>query len=195
MGDKTYILRELEAPFGFDLSKDVTFTVTGTKEKAQVIMMTDVRKTYYVSAVKVDAQDQTKLLPGAEITLFLKDGTVAKDINGNDCKGTTDGQGVITWNVEYNGDLGGYYVQETAAPQGYRINSNHYDVTLSEDYDFAKDNAVKIVVNDEAAPIDEGSSPDTGDKTAPIVWGITGAASMFVVIAILVYRRRKHRMD
>jgi|GEM_PF-2748497 len=195
MGDKTYILRELEAPFGFDLSKDVTFTVTGTKEKAQVIMMTDVRKTYYVSAVKVDAQDQTKLLPGAEITLFLKDGTVAKDINGNDCKGTTDGQGVITWNVEYNGDLGGYYVQETAVPQGYRINSNHYDVTLSEDYDFAKDNAVKIVVNDEAAPIDEGSSPDTGDKTAPIVWGITGAASMFVVIAILVYRRRKHRMD
>ena len=38
MGDKTYILRESEAPFGFDLSKDVTFTVTGTKERAQVIM-------------------------------------------------------------------------------------------------------------------------------------------------------------
>ncbi|MCH3961061.1 MAG: hypothetical protein LKF63_08200 [Solobacterium sp.] len=190
MGDKTYILRESEAPFGFDLSKDVTFTVTGTKEKAQVIMMTDVRKTYYVSAVKVDAQDQTKLLPGAEITLFLKDGTVAKDINGNECKGKTDGQGAITWNVEYNGDLGGYYAQETAAPLGYRINSNHYDVTLSENYDFAKDNAVKIVVNDEAAPIDEGSSPDTGDKTSPIVWGSILIVSLGALLFVIKYKNK-----
>jgi uncharacterized surface anchored protein len=190
MGDKTYILRESEAPFGFDLSKDVTFTVTGTKEKAQVIMMTDVRKTYYVSAVKVDAQDQTKLLPGAEITLFLKDGSVAKDINGNECKGTTDGQGVITWNVEYNGDLGGYYVQETAAPLGYRINSNHYDVTLSENYDFAKDNAVKIVVNDEAAPIDEGRSPDTGDKTSSIVWGSVLIVSLGALLFVIKYKNK-----
>ena len=188
MGDKTYILRESEAPFGFDLSKDVTFTVTGTKEKAQVIMMTDVRKTYYVSAVKVDAQDPTNLLPGAEITLFLQDGTVAKDINGNDCKGTTDGQGFITWNVEYNGDFSGYYVQETAAPLGYRINSNHYDVTLSENYDFAKDNAIKIVVNDEAAPIDTGVE-------APIIWCAVGAASMFALLVILKNRRSKNRAD
>jgi hypothetical protein len=133
---------------------------------------------------------QTKLLPGAEITLFLKDGTVAKDINGNECKGTTDGQGVITWNVEYNGDLGGYYVQETAAPLGYRINSNHYDVTLSEDYDFAKDNAVKIVVNDEAAPIDEGRSPDTGDKTSPIVWGSVLIVSLGALLFVIKYKNR-----
>ena len=88
-----------------------------------------------------------------------------------------------TWNVEYNGDLGGYYVQETAAPLGYRINSNHYDVTLSEDYDFAKDNAVKIVVNDEAAPIDTGVG-------APIAWGITGAASIFALMLVFKHRQR-----
>ena len=75
--------------------------------------------------------------------MFKADGTVAVDKDGNPCVGITDGEGVITWAVEFADDLGGYYVQETAAPEGYRINHDHFQVTLSEDYDFAVNNAVK----------------------------------------------------
>ena len=157
-GGKTYILREDEAPFGFNKFEDIEFTVTGTRQHEQVVMAVDTRKVFYVSAIKVDAMDNSKKLKGAELTLFKADGTVAVDKDGNPCVGITDGEGVITWAVEYADDLGGYYVQETAAPEGYRINHDHFQVVLSEDYDFAVNNAVKVVVNDMALP-----SVKTGD--------------------------------
>jgi len=157
-GGKTYILREDETPFGFNKFEDIEFTVTGTRQHEQVVMAVDTRKVFYVSAIKVDAMDNSKKLKGAELTLFKADGTVAVDKDGNPCVGITDGEGVITWAVEYSDDLGGYYVQETAAPEGYRINNEHFQVVLSEDYDFAVNNVVKVVVNDTALP-----SVKTGD--------------------------------
>ena len=157
-GGKTYILREDEAPFGFNKFEDIEFTVTGTRQHEQVVMAVDTRKVFYVSAIKVDAMDNSKKLKGAELTLFKADGTVALDKDGKECKGITDGEGVITWAVEFADDLGGYYVQETAAPEGYRINNDHQKVVISEDYDFAVNNAAKVVVNDMALP-----SVKTGD--------------------------------
>lgn len=157
-GGKTYILREDEAPFGFNKFEDIEFTVTGTRQHEQVVKAVDTRKVFYVSAIKVDAMDSSKKLKGAELTLFKAYGTVAVDKDGKECKGITDGEGVITWAVEFADDLGGYYVQETAAPEGYRINHDHFKVELSEDYDFAVNNAVKVVVNDMALP-----SVKTGD--------------------------------
>lgn len=169
-GGKTYILREDEAPFGFNKFEDIEFTVTGTRRHEQVVMAVDTRKVFYVSAIKVDAMDNSKKLKGAELTLFKADGTVAVDKDGNPCVGITDGEGVITWTVEYADDLGGYYVQETAAPEGYRINNEHFQVVLSEDYDFAVNNAVKVVVNDMALP-----SVKTGDT-----FNVVGLSMMFV---------------
>ena len=157
-GGKAYVLREDAAPFGFNKFEDIEFTVTGTRQSEQIISAVDQRKVFYVSAIKVDAMDNSKKLKGAELTLFKADGTVALDKDGKECKGITDGEGVITWAVEFADDLGGYYVQETAAPEGYRINHDHFQVTLSEDYDFAVNNAVKVVVNDMALP-----SVKTGD--------------------------------
>ena len=183
-GGKTYILREDEAPFGFNKFEDIEFTVTGTRQHEQVVMAVDTRKVFYVSAIKVDAMDNSKKLKGAELTLFKADGTVAVDKDGNPCVGITDGEGVITWAVEYADDLGGYYVQETAAPEGYRINHEHFQVVLSEDYDFAVNNAVKVVVNDMALP-----SVKTGDT-----FNAAGLAMMFVgglAVAVFLFLKKK----
>ena len=183
-GGKTYILREDEAPFGFNKFEDIEFTVTGTRQHEQVVMAVDTRKVFYVSAIKVDAMDNSKKLKGAELTLFKADGTVAVDKDGNPCVGITDGEGVITWAVEYADDLGGYYVQETAAPEGYRINHDHFQVVLSEDYDFAVNNAVKVVVNDMALP-----SVKTGDT-----FNAVGLSMMFVgglAVAVFLFLKKK----
>lgn len=183
-GGKTYILRENEAPFGFNKFEDIEFTVTGTRQHEQVVMAVDTRKVFYVSAIKVDAMDSSKKLKGAELTLFKADGTVAVDKDGNPCVGITDGEGVITWAVEYADDLGGYYVQETAAPEGYRINHDHFQVVLSEDYDFAVNNAVKVVVNDMALP-----SVKTGDT-----FNAVGLSMMFVgglAVAVFLFLKKK----
>ena len=183
-GGERYILRESEAPFGFNTFEDIEFTVSGKKNEAQVLIATDVRKTYYVSAKKVDAQNTSKTLKGAEITLFNADNTVAKDVNGKECVGTTDENGVITWNVEFNGDNGGYYVKETGAPAGYRINNNKYAVELSEDYDFAQNNPVIIVVNDEALP-----AVKTG-VGAPF---IAGGIFVFAIGLLFILNRKKKK--
>lgn len=183
-GGKTYILREDEAPFGFNKFEDIEFTVTGTRQHEQVVMAVDTRKVFYVSAIKVDAMDNSKKLKGAELTLFKADGTVALDKDGKECKGITDGEGVITWAVEFADDLGGYYVQETAAPEGYRINNEHHKVVLSEDYDFAINNAVKVVVNDMALP-----TVKTGDT-----FNAVGLSMMFVgglAVAVFLFLKKK----
>ena len=183
-GGERYILRESEAPSGFNTFEDIEFTVSGKQNEAQVLIATDARKTYYVSAKKVDAQNTSKTLKGAEITLFNADNTVAKDVNGKECIGTTDKNGVITWNVEFNGDNGGYYVKETGAPTGYRINNNKYAVELSEDYDFAQNNPVIIVVNDEALP-----AVKTG-VGAPF---IAGGIFVFAIGLLFILNRKKKK--
>ena len=181
-GGKTYILREDEAPFGFNKFEDIEFTVTGTRQHEQVVMAVDTRKVFYVSAIKVDAMDNSKKLKGAELTLFKADGTVAVDKDGKECKGITDGEGVITWAVEYADDLGGYYVQETAAPEGYRINNEHFQVVLSEDYDFAVNNAVKVVVNDMALPaiVKTGDTFNAVGLSMMFVGGLAAALFLFL---------------
>lgn len=183
-GGERYILRESEAPFGFNTFEDIEFTVSGKQNEAQVLIATDARKTYYVSAKKVDAQNTSKTLKGAEITLFNADNTVAIDVNGKECIGTTDKNGVITWNVEFNGDNGGYYVKETGAPTGYRINNNKYAVELSEDYDFTQNNPVIIVVNDEALP-----AVKTG-VGAPF---IAGGVFVFAIGLLFILNRKKKK--
>ena len=181
-GGKKYILRESEAPFGFEKFEDIEFEVTGKRQHKQVIMAVDHRKVFYVAATKVDAQDNTKKLKGAELTLFKADGTVAVDKDGNPCVGITDGEGVITWAVEFADDLGGYYVQETAAPEGYRINNDHHKVVISEDYDFAVNNAVKVVVNDTALPaiVKTGDTFNAVGLSVMFVGGLAAALFLFL---------------
>lgn len=190
-GDVWYILREDETPFGFEKMVDQPFKVTGTNEEHQVIVGVDTRKQYYVSAIKVDKQDEKKLLKGAELTLYTKDGKVAKEVSGKEAKGLTDGKGNITWCVEYNGDgtkdtLSGYYVRETAAPKGYRLNKDNHAVVLSEDYNFANDNAVKIVVRDTLLPAIRTMDAD-GFLLAGAVF-----AGCLAGIALYFYKKRKH---
>ena len=193
-GDVWYILREDEAPFGFEKTDDIPFIVSGTNDQHQVIMATDVRKTYAVSAVKVDANDDDKHLKGAEITLFDAEGNIVKDINGKECVGITDGTGVITWQIEYNGDGTvdtGYYVKETAAPKGYRINKNNFAVMLSEDYDFAKDNPVIITVSDTLLP---ARGVQTGYGSSIFPYEIAGMIAGLAAITCLVLRDEKKRL-
>lgn len=191
-GDVWYVLREDEAPFGFEKMVDQPFKVTGTNEEHQILVAVDKRKEYYVSAVKVDKQNESKLLKGAELTLYTKDGKVAKEVSGKEAKGLTDGKGNITWRVEYNGDgtadtLEGYYVMETKAPQGYKLNTDKHYVKLSEDYDFANNNPVKIIVRDTLLP----AIAKTGDFSNPLLW--TGIFTVAVAGIFLAVRARRNR--
>ena len=164
-GGKTYILSEVEAPLGFEKAKDIEFTATGSSAEKQLVSMTDARKNYFVAIKKVDAADKSKTLAGAEFTLFNADGSVAVDVDGKQCIATTGADGLVLFNVEYKDDLGRYYVQETKAPNGYKLNSNKYTVNPVEDKNFAKENPIQITVENELVP-EIGTGVSTGGAIA-----------------------------
>ena len=162
--DPIYILREVAAPFGYELAEDIVFTVSGTLDHPQMIQMTDERKTFYVSVDKVDADDHSKKLSGAEITIFnAKTNEVAKTVQGKDAIAVTNKNGTVVFEMQYLED--GYYAKETKAPENYKLNKNSFKVELSEDYDFAKENPVKITVTDKEKPVDTGVAGPIGIST------------------------------
>lgn len=180
--DQVYILHEAKAPFGYELAEDHPFTVTGTEEAPQVIRVADKRHHFYVSAVKVDATNRKSMLKGAEITIYnAKTNEVAKTVDGKKAVGVTDGRGVIMFELAYSED--GYYAMETAAPVGYLLSKEKYPVVLSEDYNFAKDNPVVIVVADTPQ-----SKTGVG---APITAGGIGVAAAAAAATMLATRRKK----
>lgn len=203
-GGYTYALIETEAPFGYDQptvkdadGNDVPvatlFTVTGTDEEAQVVTYINNRKHFYVSAVKVDANDEKTLLKGAEITVFNKsDDTVAKTVFGEDSIGITDGKGNIVFELPYSKD--GYYVMETGAPEGYDLNPNKFDVELTEDYDFAKTNPIVIKVADSLLPAEESESGVAGINPIYPIVGI-GTGIGIAAVAYFISKKKKSEED
>ncbi len=139
---------------------------------------------FWVSVVKRDAMDHTKLLKNCEITIFNQDGTIAKDVNGNDAVGITDGEGNIVFEMFWAEN--GYYAVETKAPLGYRINSNKHQVELHDTYDYAQDNPIVIYVNDEAAP-----AVKTGDNSQLLMYLSLLAMANIGFIAVVVFEKKR----
>ena len=113
---------------------------------------------------KADKDNIKHFLKGAEFTLFNKDGSVYKDINGKDAIGVTDENGELEMNVVYTVANEGAYVMETKAPEGYEISTEKYPVKLTGKDTLGVD-LIKITVLDEAIII-----PPTGVETNPILW-------------------------
>ncbi|MCR4950143.1 MAG: hypothetical protein K6A40_02340 [Solobacterium sp.] len=134
---KTYILKETSAPFGHAVMKEIRFTADG--EKDITLEGTDSRLKIYVSVLKKDSYDPEITLAGAEFTVFEKDsgkpasaadGKPAVLITGADGKAETS----LFWRKE------GYFLKETKAPEGYRINSDKpFDIVPDQTYTFTAD--------------------------------------------------------
>lgn len=173
----TYYVKEVSAPFGYQLDETVhEFVLKGTKDIHQLISLKDMPKSFYVAITKVDAQDRSKKLKGAVLGLFdRKTDEPVLDVLGKQAIGTTDGEGNLVFNVYYSED--GYYAKEIDAPVGYRLSDKKYDVELFSSYDFADDNPIRIVVNNEAVPTTVVTSdPATlGLSASGLVGGLAAA--------------------
>ena len=171
-----YILRETEAPFGYEKITDMVFTVDIANGTAKVIMVTDNIEHVYITAEKVDQANNTKKLAGAELTLYTNDGKVAKDINGKDCVGVTDANGKVSWEVEY---AKGMYVKETKAPKGYKLNKKFHEVKVNKNYTFTSDDVIKVTVSDES-----NTNVNTGVRNgigiAVVVFAGAAAAAVYI---------------
>ncbi|WP_242280822.1 SpaH/EbpB family LPXTG-anchored major pilin [Bacillus cereus group sp. BfR-BA-01347] len=114
--------------------------VTGEKEsKPTTVTVT----TGSIALTKVDGEDSTKTLQGAEFELRDKDGKVVV-VEGKEVKGVSDTNGVIQWN---NIPYGEYQVVETKAPTytkedgttgSYQLLKDPIDLTVDADHQAIK---------------------------------------------------------
>ncbi|KAB2394935.1 MULTISPECIES: SpaH/EbpB family LPXTG-anchored major pilin [Bacillus cereus group] len=114
--------------------------VTGEKEsKPTTVTVT----TGSIALTKVDGEDPTKTLQGAEFELRDKDGKVVV-VEGKEVKGVSDANGVIQWN---NIPYGEYQVVETKAPTytkedgttgSYQLLKDPIELTVDADHQAIK---------------------------------------------------------
>lgn len=108
---REYILRELEAPAGYELAEDIHFTV----KDGQIVTMENKLYKRDIQVNKVDeATDKAIVSKEFEFTMYADaDCTEAiKTVQGN----TEDGTALFN-DITY----GTYYIKETKAPKGYKL--------------------------------------------------------------------------
>lgn len=144
----------------------------------------DVTMKLKLQIAKADKDNIKHFLKGAEFTLFNKDGSVYKDINGKDAIGVTNENGELEMNVVYTVDNEGAYVMETKAPEGYEISTEKYPVKLTGKDTLGVD-LIKITVLDEAIII-----PPTGVETNPLLFVGIGVVALATLGVILLAKKK-----
>ena len=145
----TWIVREIEAPTGYVLS-DEAYSVTIDKDGAVIeIGITNTLILGAVQLTKVDADYPDNKLTGAEFQVY-------RDSNGNkELDKDDESQGTLT---EISTGIyqmeklvyGGYFVQETKAPDGFYLDGNAYyfEITQHGKIEVVENEAGKGFIND-----------------------------------------------
>ncbi|WP_445661877.1 SpaA isopeptide-forming pilin-related protein [Bacillus sp. FSL K6-0073] len=121
----SYILKEVEAPKGYELSSS---SVSVDVEANKIVTVDVVNKkisekvTGQFEIVKVDAEDKTKVLSDAEFEVY-KDGKKVDTLR-------TDKTGKV---VSQKLEPGTYTLKETKAPQGYKLLKEEIEVVVEAD--------------------------------------------------------------
>lgn len=122
-----YILEEVEAPYGYELSEDIDVILNDPEVTG--IKVGNTRKLGRLELVKKNALDNLVDVEGAVYGVY--------DLEGDEvCRGTTDSHGkAILSNIPW----GSYYVEEITSPDGYALDGEKYY------FDINRDNVNKVV--------------------------------------------------
>ncbi|PFZ02557.1 adhesin, partial [Bacillus pseudomycoides] len=124
----SYQFVEKQAPKGYVLSKDpIPFNIS---ENSKTITLTAKNKPIKGTLIitKVDVADGNNKLPGAEFTIYDKQGTEV-------VKGKTNEKGIATFEKLPAGE---YIYRETLAPAGFLINEEIFSFKIKEDGEIIK---------------------------------------------------------
>lgn len=130
---QTYTLAEVQAPYGYEITKEIEFTVTQDKE-LQTIQMQDTPIYASVQVEKVDAQTGENIKSNKfEFTIFADEQCTQeiKTVNANTEEGTA-----LFEKLTY----GTYYIKETKAPKGYELSDEVVKIDINDKGVFANGN-------------------------------------------------------
>ena len=172
---KEYVMKELSAPYGYEIAEEITFTAGD----GQKITMKDNMIRSYIKVNKVDYYEHKDILKVAEFTLY-SDAVCTKKIRT--AKTDTKNGIALFDDLTY----GTYFIKETKAPVGYELSDEVVKVTIDDEWVNGDDKLRTIIYADK--PLSGGVV--TGDTTATgillSVVTLSGAALIFVS-----HKRRK----
>jgi uncharacterized surface anchored protein len=137
-----------------------------------------------LSIVKADKDNTSKVLKGAEFTVYNQDGTVAKDKNGKDAVGVTDENGKVTFKLAYDQD-NEMYVMETKAPEGYTLSTEKYPVKRTGKDKLGVDQVTITVLDDKVPP--------TGVKSNTLVFAGIAIVAVLALGVLIVTKKKEDK--
>ena len=132
---KTYILKETTAPYGYEITEEIKFTVTTDKE-TQKIEMKDMPILKNVKVIKVDSE--TKEIIKDKFTFAIYEDPectkTIKEVKSNSEDGTA-----LFEELRY----GTYYIKEIKAPKDYELSNKIVKVEINDKGIFVDDTQVE----------------------------------------------------
>ena len=185
--NKTYKLVEITAPYGYEITEEIEFTVSEDKE-TQRVEMKDMPILQNVKLVKVDSNTKETIkdkftfgiYEDAECTKLIK------EVKSDKEKGT-----VLFKDLRY----GTYYIKEIAAPKGYVLSDKVIKVEMNDKGTFIDNEKVEsedstYTFEFENVPVD---TPKTGDNSnLKLYAGLLGLSILALAsVGVHEYKKRK----
>ena len=133
--NKTYILKETTAPYGYELTEEIEFTVTTDKE-TQLIEMKDMPILKDIRVIKVDNKTNEVIKDNFTFGIY-EDAECTKLIK--EIKSNKDDGCVTFEDLRY----GTYYIKEIKAPKGYVLSDDVVKIEINDKGVFINDNLVE----------------------------------------------------
>ncbi|MGX8852068.1 MSCRAMM family protein [Amedibacillus sp. YH-ame10] len=119
-----YILKEIEAPLGYEKAKDIEFTVNEDKEIQKLVMVdVPIREKIYIKKIDGDTKESIKMKE-FEFTLYKDEGCTQRLRSVE----ADQEHGVVELELRY----GEYWVKESKAPKGYQLSSDVLHIKIDE---------------------------------------------------------------
>ena len=185
--NKKYKLVEITAPYGYEITEEIEFTVSEDKE-TQRVEMKDMPILQNVKLVKVDSNTKETIkdkftfgiYEDAECTKLIK------EVKSDKEKGT-----VLFKDLRY----GTYYIKEIAAPKGYVLSDKVIKVEMNDKGTFIDNEKVEsedstYTFEFENVPVD---TPKTGDNSnLKLYVGLLGLSILALAsVGVHEYKKRK----
>ena len=184
---KTYILKETIAPYGYEITEEIEFTITTDKD-TQKIEMKDMPILKNVKVIKVDSETKETIKDKFTFAIYedLECTKLIKEVQSNKKDGTA-----IFEDLRY----GRYYIKETKAPTDYELSNRVVKVEINDKGIFVDDKQVEekdgtIEFSFENKKIEV---PKTGDDSNMKLFAGLGLLSLLGITYIIIHNHKKNK--
>lgn len=178
---KTYILREITAPYGYEITEEIKFIVT-TEKETQKIEMKDMPILKNIKIVKIDSETKETIKDKFIFAIYEDPECtkLIKEVKSNKEDGTA-----LFEELKY----GTYYIKEIKAPSGYSLSEQVVKVDINDKGVYINDNLISEDENGIYSFEFENEkieTPKTGDDSNIGLW-IKVLIISCLLLAVLVF--------